>query len=145
MNALERRLLALEQASEARGLVLRVYYATHADADADSELLEPGTEVLGIITGVPRAPGAGALLSGPLERRLERLKAEAGIGASYPAIFVHFGRPGASDSPVATAAAAVSGRIWYRAPGGAGGGVPGAGGAEARCIRLGGVVVAFLD
>jgi hypothetical protein len=60
MNALECRVERLERARRACDPVLRVY-ATRADADADSEPPGPGETVLAIITGVPRAPGAGAL------------------------------------------------------------------------------------
>ena len=82
-------------------------------------------------------------MSGPLERRLERPEAGAGIGASYPAIFVRFGRPGADDPPVATATA--SGRVWYRVLGELEAEFLERVGTEARHIRPGGVVVAFLD
>ena len=60
MIGLERRLVALERAPVAFGLVVRVY-ATYADADADSEPLELGRRVLAVITGVPRCPDGAAL------------------------------------------------------------------------------------
>jgi hypothetical protein len=58
-NPLDRRLLALERAPDARGVAVRVY-CTQAEAEADSEPPRPGTVVLGIVTGVPRCPADGA-------------------------------------------------------------------------------------
>jgi hypothetical protein len=58
-GALDRRLIALERAPAARGLLLRVY-AIHTDAEADREPPEPWRALLKIITGLPRAPDAGA-------------------------------------------------------------------------------------
>jgi hypothetical protein len=52
-GSLDRRLTALERASGAGGVDLRVF-STVAEADADAEPSRPGVEVLRIITGVPR-------------------------------------------------------------------------------------------
>jgi hypothetical protein len=52
-GSLDRRLTALERASGAGGIDLRVF-STRAEADADAEPSRPGVTVLRIITGVPR-------------------------------------------------------------------------------------------
>jgi hypothetical protein len=58
-GALDRRLIALERASGARGLDIRTF-ATVAEADRDAAANPPGpgVEVLRIVTGVPRRGSA---------------------------------------------------------------------------------------
>ena len=55
MNAIERRLIALEQAPGASREVWRVF-GTRAEADTEPPL--PGTTVVRAVTGVPRTPNA---------------------------------------------------------------------------------------
>ena len=67
-GSLDRRLTALERAPGAGGVELRVY-STVAEADAEAEPTRPGTEVLRIITGVPRAAGRGVSANLPSGKR----------------------------------------------------------------------------
>ena len=53
-SPLTRRLTALERASYVPRVVIRVF-ATMGEADADTEPVEPGTDVFRIVTGVVRA------------------------------------------------------------------------------------------
>jgi hypothetical protein len=57
-TSLDRRLIALERAPPARGVVIRAY-CTQAEAEADREPPRLGTVVLSIVTGVPRDPDDG--------------------------------------------------------------------------------------
>jgi hypothetical protein len=57
-NPLDRRLIALERAPAARGVVIRAY-CTQAEAETDSEPPRPGTVVPAVVTGVPRCPDDG--------------------------------------------------------------------------------------
>jgi hypothetical protein len=76
----------------------------------------------------------------PLERRLERLEAGAGIGVSFPMIFVSFAM---GNPPAATAT--FNGRTWHCAEGEGEAEFLERVGGEARHSWPGGVVVVFLD
>jgi hypothetical protein len=83
------------------------------------------------------------MTGGILSRRLARLEASAGIGlGALPLVFVRFVRPDRNDPPAISAT--VNGQVWRRAPGGAEESFRGRVEAEARPLRPGCGVVAFL-
>jgi len=57
-SRLDFRVGKLERGPAGRSVVVRVF-ATSAETDADTEPVEPGTDVLRIVTGVPRSLDAG--------------------------------------------------------------------------------------